>query len=193
MSETTHSERLEAARRRASHTNRGKALEQLLDLVHKRYARAGHYVQRNGVPFVPMRGRPVNGKPVGTIGPEAPPDYLALSQGRAILFDAKSTLDSTWSFGLLERHQARSLDAWAEAGGIAGLVIAVDHMRVIGWVPWSELGPRWWAWHSNPGVAKRGTASLTADEVGRYACHGGDWMPWALSLSPVTTPHAKRA
>jgi len=65
---TTHAERLSAARSRASHSGRGKPLEQLLELTHRRYERTGvAYVQRNGVPFVPQRRAPgYHGKPLGT-------------------------------------------------------------------------------------------------------------------------------
>lgn len=178
---TTHEERMAAAQRRASHSNRGKALEQLLELTHRRYQRTGvAYVQRNGVEFIPKKRRPGDfGPPLGTVGPEAPPDYLALSRGCVpILFDAKSTEDTTWSFSLLELHQARSLDAWSEAGGVSGLVVALDHMRVIGWVPWPALSVRWHAWYASTKRAAPGTASLTAADL--QACEG-DWLPRALA------------
>jgi penicillin-binding protein-related factor A (putative recombinase) len=177
---TKHEARMAAARQRVSHSNRGKRLEQVLDLIHRRYARQGVYVQRNGVPFIPRRRRPGDsGPPMGTVGPEAPPDYLALSPGCVpILFDAKSTEDSSWSFSLLELHQARALDAWSEAGGVSGLVVALDKLRIIGWVPWPELSRRWHAWYASTTRAAPGTASLT--EAHLQVCEG-DWLPRALA------------
>ena len=177
----THAERMAAAHQRASHTNRGKHLEQLLELIHRRYQRTGAaYVQRNGVPFVPARRAPgYKGKPLGTVGSDAPPDFLALARGCVpILFDAKSTESDTWSFSLLELHQARALDAWTEAGGVAGLVVALDKMRVIGWVPWPALSVRWHTWYASTKRAAPGAACLTAADL--QACEG-DWLPRALA------------
>ena len=178
---TAHEAQLAAIRKRRSQSNRGEALEQLLDLVHARYQRQGlAYVQRNGVPFVPARRAPgYKGPPLGTVGPEAPPDYLALTHGQPVLFDAKSTVGATWGFSGLEKHQARALDDWQANGGTAGLVVAVDRLATIGWVPWGTFGARWWAWWNLPTRAKAGEASLTAAEVGVWPCPGGDWLPAA--------------
>lgn len=181
--EPEHAEHLRRLRSRASHTNRGKRLEERLESVHQRYLRAGVYVQRNGTPFVPLSGRTHNGRPLGIPGADAPPDYLAMSDGWAILFDAKSTTDDKWSFSNLEKHQAQSLDAWEAAGGIAGLVVAVENLAVVAWVPWSTLGPRWWAWYRETKRAAPGTASLTRAELeaSPYRCPMLDWLPHALA------------
>lgn len=191
--EAEQAELMARVRSRASHTNRGRKLEQLLDLVHRRYDRQGlAYVQRNGVPFVPMKRAPgQKGKPMGTVGPEAPPDYTVVAQGFVFLVDAKSTLETRWSFSLLETHQALAFDAAEAQGATAGLVIALEDLDVIGWLPWRSIARRWWEWHGSIKRAAPGLASVGRDEL--QLCRSGDWLPHAVAHAKTTTRHHRRA
>jgi penicillin-binding protein-related factor A (putative recombinase) len=110
---------------------------------------------------------------------EGPPDYAGVvcPISMAVSFDAKDCETERWSFGLLERHQARDLEAWSGAGGYAfvALRLAGD-----GWVlPWSELGPLWWTWHDRVGRAAKGTAGIDlagCRSIGLRMPEPGDWL-----------------
>ena len=161
----------------AAHAHRGEALEQLLDLVHASYQRAGHFAVRLGPPMRSVRSA---GKCVWVPLSLAPPDYLVVAGGHSWLVEAKSTVGPHWSLGLLEAHQALALDAWERQGSThrGGVVLALDgRADVAWWLPWATLGPRWWAWSRIKRCAP-GAGSLDAADCRLIGAEvrGGDWL-----------------
>lgn len=113
-----------------------------------------------------------------------PPDYTgaicspnAGVFGAPVLFDAKDCERGPWSFGLLERHQARDLEAVRLARGIAFVALRMSGTE---WVlPWARLGELWWPWHERQGRAAKGTASIDAvgcERIGWQMPRPGDWL-----------------
>lgn len=163
----------------ADHANRGVEWERILDARHDAYRRDGLAVVFRTPPSVRLLSRVGrDGQFRGCFRGQGPPDYAGVvAGGRAVAFDAKDCAGERWSFGALERHQARDLEGWSGAGGIAFVAL-----RLAGepWVlPWARLGPIWWAWHEREGRAARGSGSLTGAmcaELGRRMPEPGDWL-----------------
>lgn len=119
----------------------GKAWEAQLSRLHDRYRQQRLAVILRCHPGVVVNGR---GQPFAWAA-EGPPDFLGqLYTGRGVAFDAK---DYTTRLPLsgIARHQARDLEAYHVGGGVAGVALRLDGDAY--WLPWGELGPRWWAWH----------------------------------------------
>ena len=116
-----------------------------------------------------MRAHP----PIG-LRQKGPPDFFGvLPGGMGILFDAKSTESRRLSFGAIPEHQARALEAWEAAGGVAGIAAKVDGSGW--WIPWTTLGPQWWRWREEGGRP----ASVDLDWLGTNAGalgEGADWL-----------------
>jgi penicillin-binding protein-related factor A (putative recombinase) len=180
-----------------SHANRGEALEALLDLVHAGYHRRGvAFVLRLPAPMKILRSLPPkrtrSGKPsapqfVACYETTGAPDYLAVVNGRAFLFDAKQHEGSRLPFNAIPPQQAEAFDRHEAQGGTAGLVIVLDGQGW--WAPWSAVGPRWWEHAGKVGRAAPGTASLSVDDLDALGrrIRTGDWLAAALSLG-ATTP-----
>lgn len=148
----------------------GAAWEAQLSRLHDRYRQERLAVILRchpGVRVLASRG------PTFTAAWEAqgPPDFLGqLYSGRGVAFDAK---DYTGRFPLggVARHQARDLEAYHAAGGVAGVALRLDGDGY--WLPWAELGPRWWAWHESTAKA----ASITPDAWWRpFDVFGAGWL-----------------
>ncbi len=176
-------------RRAAGHTaqKRGKAWERhiqgRLDLL-----------ARSGVAY-PIR-TPETMTRLGSLGKgrwecvassKGPPDYVVCYQGRGILLEAKHTRDDRLKLSLLRVHQAQHLEAWQRHGGVSGLLVSIQGLSLA--VPWTWYGPRWRAWHTDPGRAPQGTASLTVDELRAHSMEldiAGRWLAWLLEPTPVS-------
>lgn len=178
----------------ADHANRGVGWERVLEGWHGQYRKAEppRAVVFRCQPPIDVLSTPRMVKRRGrerleftaTWRSEGPPDYtglVAASPGRVpsipVLFDAKDCEAGLWSFGLLERHQARDLEAVHLAGGLAFVALRLEGECWL--LPWVELGPLWWAWHERTARAAKGTASLDAAGCGRIGMRmptPGDWL-----------------
>jgi recombination protein U len=164
----------------SSHANRGVGWERLIEGFHDDYRRNRQAVVFRTPPPVKVIGRvSAEGNFRGCWRSEGPPDYAGVvcPISMAVAFDAKDCEAARWGFGGLERHQARDLEAWSGAGGYAFIAL---RLGPTGWVlPWSELGPVWWAWHERTGRAARGDGSLDSAgcvRIGLRMPTPGDWL-----------------
>ena len=155
----------------------GDAFEARLDRIHAGYVARGAVVFRLGPPSRSVKiGARVLLQPID----DAPPDYLAISEGVSYLFDAKSSETERWPFGKLKLHQAQHLDLAARAGRgrvVCGVVLALSRGLTVHWLPWSKLGPLWWRWQATE-RARAGEGYLDEEacrKIGRE-CPGGDWL-----------------
>jgi penicillin-binding protein-related factor A (putative recombinase) len=171
--------------RNASHANRGRDWELLIDGWHDRYRLEGRAVVYRTPPPTKVLSWIDKGVFRACFLGLGPPDYAGVvarfgpsaAAARAVAFDAKDCGAARWKFEHLEPHQARDLDEWARLGGIAFIALRLAGR---GWVlPWSELGPRWSSWSTMTGAAVRGTASVGVEELQQWALpmpQPGDWL-----------------
>lgn len=179
----------------ATKANLGAAWEEVLDALHAAWDRAGRLSIFRTPPPMKVIGRIASTRRRGGFGAKAPapdyrcvylgagpPDYAATDVGRALLFDAKEARGEAWEFKNLAEHQAARFDQHERCGidergehrGIAFVLLRLTgdgFRRDVYVLPWRELGPLWRAWHSNPGKAARGTASVNPSSA-----------PWALRV-----------
>jgi penicillin-binding protein-related factor A (putative recombinase) len=169
-----------------SYANKGRDWELCLDSWHDRYRLEGRALIHRTPPPVRVLSRVDKGVFRGSFLGLGPPDYAGVVAGfgpprstsRAVAFDAKDCAGARWSFGDLAEHQARDLEEWSQVGGYAFLALRLAGQ---GWVvPWSWLGPRWWAWAARRGRAAEGTASVVAADFAgqtpRPMGRLGDWL-----------------
>jgi recombination protein U len=172
----------------ASHANRGIGWQRLLENWHDHYRAARRAVIFPAPPSVRVLGQvSKTGRFQACFQGDGPPDYAGLVAptgpgadagfGLPVTFDAKDCVGERWSLGDLARHQARDLEAWHLAGGLSFVALRFAGLHQAYVLPWSWLGPRFWAW--TDGQAVRGEASVT---VAAAAAHGwrmpelGDWL-----------------
>lgn len=183
------------------HANRGVGWERMLEGWHDTYRRDQRAVVFRTPPPVKVLSRVTGGGEFrACFRSDGPPDYAGVVAGggpkgpfgmamggRPVAFDAKDCEGPRWPFSALERHQARDLEGWQVAGGTAFVALRLGE---VGWVlPWTRLGPLWWAWHDDlgdrrgvgrtTGKATKGTASLDAQECARIGARmpmPGNWL-----------------
>ena len=163
--------------------NRGKGWEARLDHQHTIYrADRSAVIFKTHPPTMMARGRLVyKGK--------GPPDYIGRAGSRPVCFDAKEGHGTRWPFSSLKRHQAVSLEAFAQdPAALVGIVLRLKG-RGCWWVDWAQLGPVWWIWHEG----NRGeVASLTVEwlELNAREMVGSDWL--GAQLPAVCATHHSR-
>ena len=98
---------------------------------------------------------------------QGPADYLVLGRGYCCALEAKSTTLSRWLLRSIAPHQGAALDTWLTHGGCSAVVVwhtgAARDIRQV--IPWPAIRVRWYRMLT--GEARRGEASLGADEIGR--------------------------
>lgn len=105
-----------------SHANRGKHLERLIDITNRQYRHAGRATVHKiptPVQITSRNGRYVSGK----LGSGELVDYIGMSNGRAIAFDAKQTAGTSFPLGNIQPHQFDFLERWHDHDGIAFLIV----------------------------------------------------------------------
>lgn len=122
---------------RVTHANRGRALEDLVDVVLAGYEQRGvALVRRVPDPWRVVRrdGRVVGAFPVrkGLV------DYLGVWRGVPVAFDCKET-GGTLSFSKLPPHQVEFLERWACQGGLAALLVRFWRRGAVVWIPVGAL------------------------------------------------------
>jgi recombination protein U len=169
--------------------NLGKPFEAKLDVLHKWYNGQGVCsVFRTPPPMRIVSALPSTRQKPGPpqfrcefVG-DGPPDYVAQANGVSFMFDAKMTEHpSRWSFNDLPEHQARRFDAHMKHGGVAFVLVELGFKQWL--LPWTHLGPLWWAWSSVAGRAAPGTASVPMTEPWVRPVPSCDWLPVALGAA----------
>lgn len=107
------------------HANRGRALENLIDIANEKYYRAGKAViVKQHTHWIPIRdrtGRIVSAK----VEHKAVVDYKGTVKDLGpISFDAKETSSDRWYLSKLEPHQLEHLIKAREVGDICFILIA---------------------------------------------------------------------
>lgn len=167
--------------------HRGMAWQGQIDAAHYLYERAGRAsCVQNPAPMKPL-GKAVRGVFRAVYIAAGPPDYTVQAAGVSFLLEAKS-IDNGAVFPLarVEEHQAARMDRHSAQGGHAFVLLRLQGSAWL--LPWATLGPRWRAWHTTPGRAAPGTASLpmaALDEVG-VRLRSADWLDAALAVARRT-------
>lgn len=157
------------------HAGRGMGWEERLDEQHKIYKNQGWYVKKQYTRTIPQ------GDGIAKIVGNAPPDYWLARAAVWIVADAKSWSSSPrWPLEQVAHHLAQDLTRAQAAGGVAGIIL--DYHGAGWWLPWAEVGPRWWRWHEGAGRAAAGAASLGVAELAEVGERfgGADWLSVAL-------------
>jgi hypothetical protein len=126
-----------------SQVSAGNALE--TDLVRYHQSLADWLVVKQNPPFRQVRNKrnelvwqPVKG---------GPPDFLATSATRSVLFDAKSIAKPKWQVSLLDAHQFAMLQRMDAIGGTTGIYLRTSEGDA--WIPFATVAPLWREWWAN--------------------------------------------
>lgn len=104
------------------YANRGKFLENIIDMTNNKYRNAGIADIRKvptPVKILKQVGNKITGhteKPMWT-------DYLGIYKGDAIIFDAKQTAGTSFPLSNVAQHQYELLKSWHQKGAFAFLII----------------------------------------------------------------------
>ena len=153
-----------------THANRGKAWEQMLEMYHQRYESSGLAAVIRTPPNMRIIRSMRGGQFVAVYEKEGPPDYLLLTEGAAVMVEAKEAKGDRWPLQNLKPHQAERMTSWCSHGGHA-VVVLRHHKSQTAWVlAWQKLGPVWNGWHARRALGKKaicGTASLDLAKISR--------------------------
>lgn len=139
----------------------GAQWERILAYWHRRYRRDELAWIIHCHPRVKRIKELGKGRFIGAADRAGPPDFAgAIDGGRSVVFDAKSTTRTRWPLSDLAAHQAKHLEAAHRRGACAFVLLRMGATAYL--LPWSALGPAYWRWAE--GNAKRGEASLTAED-----------------------------
>ena len=142
----------------------GREWERTLAEWHRAYTRDGRAIVWQTYP-------PPN------LGQSAPPDFLGSVQGVSVAIEAKTTNRRRLAFSAIRECQALDLEAHHRQGGLSILAVKVDGAGYV--LPWAELAPMWWEWHTNGG--RPASVDLQwLDEHGEPMAADG-WISWAES------------
>jgi len=150
-------------RKHVSQANRGRALEELVMAANAQYLSKGiAVVQKVPTPWQVIR----RGPRIVSAFPErkSTVDFVGIAGGRAIAFDAKSTLTKTrFPLDNLEPHQFEFLESWDCHGGIAFVLMEFAAHEEFYVVSFRQLR-EWWA------ARKSGGRKSVPYEVIREQC-----------------------
>lgn len=141
-----------------SHANRGAILERLLDMTNKQYLNKGVADIRK-IP-TPVKIMKHNGKSVtGYTQKGEWVDYVGVTNGRSIIFDAKETRENTrFPLDNLSSHQFDILKSWHEKGAHAFLLVSFVKKDEVYLLPFKQLQKAW------TGFLGNGRKSIPYDE-----------------------------
>lgn len=121
-----------------SHANRGKHLERLIDITNRQYRHAGRATIHKIPTPVQITSR--NGNRIsGRLERGELVDYIGMSNGRAIAFDAKQTAGTSFPLGNLQLHQYEFLERWHNHDGIAFLIVHFSTKDEYYYLPFKHL------------------------------------------------------
>lgn len=114
-------------KQKIGHANRGKELEQILTYTNEAYALKGWaFIRKTPNPWIVIR----NGS--GIVGAKPNPkeklvDYIGVSKGHAICYDAKSTRETTrFPLSNIHNDQMDFMKKWTKQNGIAFFIIWLE-------------------------------------------------------------------
>jgi recombination protein U len=108
------------------HGQRGKQLEQLVDMANRQYRNKGMAdVRKIPTPFQITGNGRRRGEMIGRKQKGELVDYMGIADGKAIIFDAKETAVTTrFDLDNLHAHQFEILKSWHEKGARAFLLVS---------------------------------------------------------------------
>jgi len=123
--------------------NRGRVLEQLVEIANRQYRARGvavvHKVPTEWLPIRDRQGNVVSAK----VTQKATVDFVGIYRCMAIAFDAKETAGHRIRWDRVEPHQAEFLDDWERAGGLAFILVEFTSTRQYFVIPWSRWRAGW--------------------------------------------------
>lgn len=122
-----------------TYANRGRPLEDLIIFTNEMYERKGlAVVHKVPTEWLPIRG--ANGQIVSAkVEKKAAVDFLGVTRGGAIAFDAKHTKEDRINWKALEAHQAEFLGNWQKNGGFSFIIVS-RRMRDFWLIPYHVWG-----------------------------------------------------
>lgn len=126
-----------------SQANRGRAFEQLIEQANEQYA-TKNWAHVTKIPnhWVVIR----KGRQITSAFPskKSPIDFIGLSNGRFIAFDAKSTQERTrFPLSNIESHQMDYMQHVTEHGGQAFILLEYAKLQEIYLIPYKDLQKYW--------------------------------------------------
>lgn len=125
-------------KQKISHSNRGKALQNVINLTNMMYKLKG-WAQ---IDEVPTPTQNINGRI--KYAAKSTVDYVGISHGRGIAFDAKSTRElKRFPFDNVHAHQVNYLKSFRDQGGIAFFIIEFAKLHKTFFVPFNIFEEYW--------------------------------------------------
>lgn len=124
------------------YANRGASFESLIEFANNQYAaKRIALIQKVATPWKVIR----QGKKIISAFPEkkSTVDFIGVSMGRAIAFDAKSTLETRFPLSNIEQHQIDFLERWQRQNGIAFFLIEFAKLHEVYYLSFDEV-KTWW-------------------------------------------------
>ena len=144
--------------------NDGKAFEELIKVSCEQYRSRGMaFIQKTPNPWVIIRrgSRVIDAKPDAN---HKMLDFVGLSHGRAIQFEAKSTVVTTrFDLKNIEEHQYEKLKMVHDQGGISFILVSFEKLYEIYLIPFPVLERYWIGYMGN------GPKSIRYEAM-RYEC-----------------------
>lgn len=126
-----------------SYANRGAGLERLLDITNKQYLNTKKADVKK-VPTPVQILRVTGNKVTGTLTKGEFTDYIGISNGKSLVFDAKETKEQRFPLQNLHDHQYKFLKSWYEQGAVAFLIVAfATKQNEIYYLPFEKLAEFW--------------------------------------------------
>lgn len=145
-----------------SQSNRGKDLEDAIDLMHYSYLSQRRAYPVKNHPEIRIQSRS-GGKVTGYLKNNGAPDYSVISAGWFLIFDAKRSAARDFPLGNIEQHQADGLSAALAQRAFAFLFIQTPGGRFV--VPWSAIVGKYTRWRDKAYKRGTGATTISADEL----------------------------
>ncbi|MGG3737215.1 Holliday junction resolvase RecU [Aeribacillus pallidus] len=133
-----------------SYANRGMSFEHLVEYTNRCYLMKGiAHIEKVPTPWKVIR----QGKRIISAFPEKKGmvDFIGVSHGRMIAFDAKSTRERTrFPLDNIHDHQMRFLRSWLDQGAITFFLVEFAKHQEVFMVPFREI-EKWWKAAENGG------------------------------------------
>jgi recombination protein U len=111
------------------YSNRGKLLEQIIEVTNRQYKNQGiAEVQKIATP-VKVLHTDRNGKIHGFWEKKSTVDFIGVCSGIPIAFDAKETTGKSLRFDNIHKHQIEFMTRWQRNGGQAFLVVYFSELN----------------------------------------------------------------
>jgi recombination protein U len=123
---------------------RGSFFEEEINLTNELYLRRGAgVIQKISTPITPIQVS--NAEHVITkayFGQKSTVDYIGVSAGRPLCFDAKETTRASLPLQNIHSHQMDFMEAFTKQGGVCFLLVKFTHGDVF-FLPFETLKSRW--------------------------------------------------